>query len=152
MIKCWRDKVSVLALGYNLVKCDLHSCHHLLNMKTLEWVKISVFISGFVTTFICEQHTKDASNWYLSLQQTGHAALMLAAKAGHLNVVKKLITNGASLDITDKVNSLSTAGMHTQHVAILCRLSVNYCLSQFHVLDLYWFGKHLLVKQLQHSM
>ena len=32
---------------------------------------------------------------------------MLAAKAGHLNVVKKLITSGARLDITNKVNSLS---------------------------------------------
>ena len=111
LIKCWRDEVSLLALGYNLVKCNLHSCHHLQDMKTLEWVKISVFMSGFVTTFICEQHTKDASNWYLSLQQTGHTALMLAAKAGHLNIVKKLITNGASLDITDKVNSLSTTGI-----------------------------------------
>ena len=49
---------------------------------------------------------------YLSLQQTGHTALMLAAKAGHLNIVKKLITSGARLDITDKVNCLSSTGMH----------------------------------------
>ena len=45
----------------------------------------------------------------ISLQQTGQTALMLAAKAGHLNIVKKLITSGAKPDITDKVNSLSTA-------------------------------------------
>ena len=42
---------------------------------------------------------------------------MLAAKVGHLNVVKKLITNGARLDITDKVNSLSTTGIHCTQVA-----------------------------------
>ena len=28
LTKCWRDKVSFLALGYNLVKCDLYSYHH----------------------------------------------------------------------------------------------------------------------------
>ena len=84
-------------------------------MKTLEWVKISEFMSGFVTTFICEQHTKDVS---LSLQQTGHTALMLAAEAGHLNVVKKLITSGARLDMTNQVNYLSNYTC-TAHSCIL---------------------------------
>ena len=76
-----------------------------------------MFISDFVSTFIREQRTKDVSN-YLFLQQTGHTALMLAAKAGHLNVVKKLITSGARLDITDKVNSLSKY-TYTAHSCML---------------------------------
>ena len=84
---------------------------------------------------------------------------MLAAKAGHLNVVKKLITNGASLDITNKVNSLSTTGiqctqLHAQHVTMLCRLSANCCLCYCqltvpHIRPacIYWalHGKHLLI-------
>ena len=50
---------------------------------------------------------------------------MLAAKEGHLNVVRKLITSGARLDVVDKVNSLSTMGiqcthLHAQHVTMLC--------------------------------
>ena len=58
---------------------------------------------------------------------------MLAAKAGHLNIVKRLITSGARLDITDKVNSLNTTGMHctqlhAQYVTLLCSLSANCCL------------------------
>ena len=58
---------------------------------------------------------------------------MSAAKAGHLNVVKKLITSGARLDITDKVNSLSTTNIHctqlqAQHMTLLCSLSPNCCL------------------------
>ena len=61
----------------------------------------------------------------MSIQQTGHTALMLAAKEGHLNVVRKLITSGARLDVVDKVNSLSTMGiqcthLHAQHVTVLC--------------------------------
>ena len=43
---------------------------------------------------------------------------MLAAKAGHLNVVKKLITSGARLDMTDKVNSLSNY-TYTAHSCML---------------------------------
>ena len=73
---------------------------------------------------------------------------MLAAKAGHLNVVKKLITSGARLDITNKVNSLSTTGihcaqLHAQHVTMLCSLSANCCwccycqLTAPHIVDLY---------------
>ena len=42
---------------------------------------------------------------------------MLAAKAGHLNIVKKLITSGARLDITNKVNYWSTSYKHTLHTA-----------------------------------
>ena len=81
---------------------------------------------------------------------------MLAAKAGHLNVVKKLITSGARLDITDRVNFLSTIGihctqLHAQHVTLLCvacQLTVA-CVatvsSQLPILDLYLlrFGKQL---------
>ena len=98
-----------------------------------------------LTLHILFQYAKDVSNWYLSLQQTGHTALMLAAKTGHLNVVKKLITTGASLDSTNKVNSLSTTDihctqLHAQHVTMLCSLSA-VCVvtvsSQFPILDLY---------------
>ena len=77
---------------------------------------------------------------------------MLAAKAGHLNVVKKLITSGARLDITDKVNYLNTIGIHcTQlhacstcdNAMLACQLTVA-CVatvsSQLPLLDLY-FGK-----------
>ena len=58
---------------------------------------------------------------------------MLAAKAGHLNIVKKLITSGTRLGTTDKVNYLSTTGihctqLHAQHVTLLCSLSTNCCL------------------------
>ena len=77
---------------------------------------------------------------------------MLAAKAGHLNVVKKLITSGAMLDITDKVNSLSTTNIHctylqAQHMTLLCSLSpkcclYGYCQLIFPMLDLR-FAKQL---------
>ena len=43
---------------------------------------------------------------------------MLAAKGGHLNVVKKLITTGARLDMTNKVNSLSNY-TYTAHSCML---------------------------------
>ena len=78
---------------------------------------------------------------------------MLAAKAGHLNVVKKLITSGARLDITDKVNSRSTISIHStqlqgstcDNAMLACQLTVA-CVatvsSQLPLLDLY-FGKQL---------
>ena len=43
---------------------------------------------------------------------------MLAATKGHLNVVKKLITSGARLDITNQVNSLSNY-TYTAHSCML---------------------------------
>ena len=49
---------------------------------------------------------------------------MLAAKAGHLNVVKKLITSGSRLDITDKVNSLSSIGSNLWQCCVVCQLTV----------------------------
>ena len=90
---------------------------------------------------------------------------MLAAKAGHLNIVKKLITSGARLDIINKVNSLSTTGihctqLHAQHVTLLCvacQLTVT-CIatvsSQLPILDLYVlrFGKHPLVVINSHQL
>ena len=39
----------------------------------------------------------------MNMQKTGYSALMLAAKAGHLEVVKRLIADHPQLDLTDKV-------------------------------------------------
>ena len=39
----------------------------------------------------------------MNIQKTGYSALMLAAKAGHLEVVKRLIADHPQLDLTDKV-------------------------------------------------
>ena len=54
------------------------------------------------------------------MQQTGYSALMLAAKAGHLEVVKRLIADRPQLDVTDKVQMKWSVYIETTLCVLHC--------------------------------
>jgi len=59
------------------------------------------------------------------MQQTGHSALMIAAKAGHLEVVKRLIADRPQLDVTDKVQMKWSVYIETTLCVLHMDLDVN---------------------------
>ena len=65
------------------------------------------------------------------LQQTGFTALMLAAKCGQLEIVRKLITYKARLDVTDQVSSPSivrSIPMHADRLTVSLQIG---CMSSY---------------------
>jgi len=85
---------------------------------------------------------------HVCMQRTGYSALMLAAKAGHLEVVKRLIADHPQLDVTDKVQMKWSVYIETTLCVLHMDLDVNVIQSigRIHNIKLefreLWFGGH----------
>ena len=80
------------------------------------------------------------------MQQTGYSALMLAAKAGHLEVVKRLIADHPQLDVTNKVQMKWSVYIETTFCVWHMDLDVNVIQSIVRIRNIklefreLWFG------------